>query len=116
MLTNRLLRNSGYIFIQNVDPLYIKMIIDIGSYPIFTYIHNNCRYIYTGDIFNKHNCIRKGYDVVYAPHKCSLFNFSSCTISDIKYILNKLTICKRYYPYPFSVNELFYEFPIMYFT
>lgn len=48
MLINRLLRDSGYIFIQNVDPLYIKMIIDIGSYPIFTYTHRSHKSIYIG--------------------------------------------------------------------
>lgn len=67
MLINRLLRDNGYIFIQNVDPLYIKMIIDIGSYPIFTYTHRSHKSIYIGSKL--------------------VFNFGVCTVSDIKYVL-----------------------------
>lgn len=48
MLINRWLRDKGYIFVQNANPLYIKLLIDLGSHPIFIYIRNNTKSIYIG--------------------------------------------------------------------
>lgn len=76
MLINRLLRDSGYIFIQNVDPLYIKMIIDIGSYPIFTYTHRSHKSIYIGSKLDDYSFLigEECCNLIYNSH-----NYKVCS-------------------------------------
>lgn len=106
MLINRLLRDNDYIFIQNVDPLYIKMIIDIGSYPIFIYTHRSHKSIYIGSKLDDYSFLigEECCNLIYNSHNYPLFNFGVCTVSDIKYVL-KMSMA-------FTLSKL----PIMYFN
>lgn len=78
MLINRILRESGYIFTNNVDVKYLKLLIDLGSYPIIIDITNNTRYFRIVGII----------DLKYLEN--NIFNYERCSISDIKKILYTL--------------------------
>lgn len=83
MLINRVLREHGYIFSNNIDIPYLKLLIDLGSYPIITSIRkDNVRYfrvIETADLKYLANYI---------------FNYERCSIADIKEILYTLKCSK----------------------
>lgn len=117
MLINRRLRDKGCIFVQNANPLYIKMLIDLGSCPIFTYIHNNTKNIYIGHKWDPTAYIKREQDLFY-KQDYSLFNFDVCAISDIKYLLSKLIVYGVYNESERSMSTTIgipYEFSVMYF-
>ena len=76
MMINRWLRERGYIFVNNVNPDYLNLLIDLGSYPVITRIENNKRIptIITKKSFN-------------SKIKEKLFKCETCNISDIKELL-----------------------------
>lgn len=75
MLINRILRERGCVFVNNIDPKYLKMLIDLGSCPIIIKIQNNQRYF----IFVEQR------DLKYI--QLNLFDFCCCTVLDIKRLL-----------------------------
>lgn len=76
MLVNRFLREQGFIFVNNVDPRYLKTLVNLGSYPIVMYIDKNTR---LPKIFYQYNISH-----INLSH---IFCHEICTISDIKKIL-----------------------------
>lgn len=81
MLINRILRAHGYIFTNNVDPRYLKMLVDLGSYPIIMYVD--------------HKAHIKTPIIIYETNRLSLkdwniMNYDCCTVSNIKQILSVL--------------------------
>lgn len=115
MLINRWLRDKGYIFVQNANPLYIKLLIDLGSHPIFIYIRNNTKSIYIGYKWDNTAYIKGEHDLFYSQYLDSIFNFDICTISDIKYFLSELRTY-RYNKLEHSISVgVPYKFSIMYF-
>lgn len=81
MLINRILREHGYIFVNNTDPKYLKMLIDLGSYPIVMYIDYKAHIRKPFIIYNTNDM-----DLIYQ----NVFNYDCCTVSDIKRILSIL--------------------------
>ena len=75
MLINRILRERGCVFVNNIDPKYLKMLIDLGSYPIIIKIQNDQRHF----IFVEQR------DLKYI--QLNLFDFCCCTVLDIKRLL-----------------------------
>ena len=76
MLINRFLREQGFIFVNNVDPRYLKALVNLGSYPIVMYIDKNTR---LPKIFYQCNISH-----INLSH---IFCHEICTVSDIKKIL-----------------------------
>ena len=75
MLVNRLLRESGYMFMSNIDLRYLKMLVNLGSCPIIIKIQNNQRYF----------SFIEERDLKYI--QSDIFNYCGCTIQDIKRLL-----------------------------
>lgn len=94
MLINRILRENGYIFTNNIDIRYLKLLLDLGSFPIITGIKkDNTRYFR----------IISTVDLKYLEN--NIFNYEHCSISDIKRILYTLKYTK-------NINNLL-QFPYM---
>lgn len=84
MLINRVLREQGFIFVNNVDPIYLRALVSLGSYPIVMYIDKDTR---LPKIFHQYNI----------SHISSyIFRHDTCTISEIKKILLVLREALRF--------------------
>lgn len=84
MLINRILREHGYIFTNNIDIRYLKLLLDLGSFPIITGIKkDNIRYF---------RIVRR-MDLKQLENH--IFDYEICSISDIKKVLHSLKYVKN---------------------
>lgn len=96
MLINRILREHGYVFVNNVDLRYLKMLVDLGAYPIIIHMDNKTH--------TRTPVIICGVDDISSKY-WNLFDYDCCTTSDIKQILSilqreasiRLTIINPFY-------------------
>lgn len=84
MLVNRILRESRYIFTNNIDIYYLKLLSDLGSFPIITGIKK--------DNIRHFKIIR---EIDFKELENHIFNYEICSISDIKKILYTLKYVKN---------------------
>lgn len=83
MLVNKLLSENGYLFVNNVHPEYLRMLIELGSKPIVIQIINDKRVPIVLDLkYHKVNMNCKDY----------LFQYDPCTITEIKDILSYVSL------------------------
>lgn len=81
MLINRILRARGYIFTNNIDPRYLKMLVDLGSYPIIMYVDHKAHIKIPVIIYETNKISSKDWNIM---------NYDCCTVSNIKQILSIL--------------------------
>lgn len=89
MLINKELLSLGYIFVNNVNLQYLRILVELGSKPIFIKIIENKRIpviLYKEDLLPYINI--KGEYI----RNDDLFKYNPCTISDIKGILGYLAL------------------------
>ena len=80
MLITRNLKQAGFIFSNNVDIRYLKLLVDLGSIPFVEKIQSNKRIptILTNKPVNGPN--RRSY----------MFEYDPCSIGDIKNIIQMI--------------------------
>lgn len=74
MNINRYLRSRGFIFPKNSDPKNLKMLLDMGAFPIVKYTSH----LHNGEI---------EYACRHYPLHCE-----ACSIDDIKFILDSIEL------------------------
>lgn len=66
------------IFVDNLDLKYLKMLVDLGSYPVVILVEQNQRYVIFID------------ESILKYIQFDTYNFCCCTILDIKILLYSL--------------------------
>lgn len=84
LLINKKLSELGYIFVKNVNPEYLRSLVNIGCIPVVIYrYHNNRRIV-----------------LIYKSVQLGYFDISAldiCTIKDIKRVLRTISDCINNY-------------------
>lgn len=83
-MINRFLRDHRFIFPKSTNPEYLKTLISLGSIPIIMVITESGRKpVALSEYWWNRICMN-----IYS----GLFNYDICDISDIKHILNRLSL------------------------